>query len=218
MDDGFRDGEESVGLPRESPGGRAGVGQDPIEDVAGGGTRFWQRLAGVLMCLPAAFAAFAGDRRATWQVAALVVVTGAIGLIFANLAGVYSDLANLGLESAVPVFNAGAVPLGFVVFAAWAGIVMLTSKLFSSESVSYGGWFRALGPITVTNLLQQIPYVGWILGTLYWLVLTFVAVRTVARVSRMAAIGIMLISAIGPFAVIVFLFALLFTVRMMMLG
>lgn len=218
MDDGFRDGEESVGLPRESPGGRAGVGQDPIEDVAGGGTRFWQRLAGVLMCLPAAFAEFAGDRRATWQVAALVVVTGAIGLIGANLSGVYSDLAKLGLESAVPVFNAGAVPLGFVVFAAWAGIVMLVSKLFSSESVSYGGWFRALGPITVTNLLQQIPYVGWILGTLYWLVLTFVAVRTVARVSRMAAIGIMLISAIGPFAAIVFLFALLFTVRMMMLG
>ncbi len=132
------------------------------------------------------------------------------------------------------------MPLGFVVFAAWAGIVMLTSKLFSSESVSYGGWFRALGPITVTNLLQLIsvvgwalkpetttpflesvalqliPFVGWALSYLYWIVLTFVAVRTVARVSRLATIGIMLISAIGPFVVVGFLFALLFTVWMML--
>lgn len=212
MDDEIRDGEESVGLPRESPGGRAGVGQDPIEDVAGGGTRFWQRLAGVLMCLPAAFAEFAGDRRATWQVAALVVVTGAIEVIGANLTGLYSDLAKLGLESAVPFINAGAVPSGFVFLAVWTGIVMLVSKLFSSESVSYGGWFRALGPITVTNLLQQIPYVGWILGTLYWLVLTFVAVHTVARVSRMATIGIIVIAWIGPIALLGLLAILLIAV------
>lgn len=212
MDDGFRDSEESAGLPRDEQGAQVGYGQEPIEDAASSGTRFWQRLVGVLMCWPAAFAEFAGDRRATWQIAALVVVTGAIGVIGANLTGLYSDLAKLGLESAVPFINAGAVPSGFVVFAVWAGIVMLVSKLFSSESVSYGGWFRALGPITVTNLLQHIPYVGWILSTLYWLVLTFVAVRTVARVSRMATIGIIVIAWIGPIALLGLLAILLISV------
>lgn len=198
MDDEYRDADDAVAPPTGPHGSRGGYDQDPIEDVAGSGRLFWQRSVGVLRCSPEAFAEFAGDRRATWQVAALVVAVGAIGQIGTDLSGIYSALGELGQESQVPAMKALFVPLGFASFAIWAGIVTLVSKLFSRESVSYGGWFRALGPIAVTNVLQLIPFAGWIFGGLYWIVLTFVAIRTVARVSRMAAIGIM----VGPYLVL----------------
>lgn len=198
MDDGYRDSDETAGLPRDSQGSDVGYGQDPIEDVGGSGSLFWQRLGGVLKCSPAAFAAFAGDSRATWQIAALVVVTSAINHIGNNLSGRYSDLAEAEWGSEVLAYDVLLVPLGLVLTAAWAGIVMLVSRLFSNWSISYGGWFRSLGSISVANVLYVIPYAGWALSTLYWVVLLFFAVRTVARVSGMAAIGIMAISWVGP--------------------
>ena len=91
MDDGYRDSDETAGLARDSQGSDVGYGQDPIEDVVGSGTLFWQRLGGVLKCSPAAFVAFAGDRRATWQIAALVIVTSAI-----NQANSMFGIASLG--------------------------------------------------------------------------------------------------------------------------
>ena len=215
MDDGFRDSDESVRLPRDAQGADVGYGEDPIEDATGSGRLFWQRLVGVLRCSPAAFAEFAGDRRATWQIAAVVVVAGVVGQIAADLDGLYSALPELGLGYLVPAIKVSLVPLGFVVFAVWAGIVMLVSKLFSSASVPYGGWFRALGPITITNPLQHIPYAGWILSILYWLVLTYAAVRTVARVSRVATIGIMAIAWFGPFALLGLLVILFVSVRLL---
>ena len=208
MDDEYRERDDPAGLSRDSHGADVGYGRDPIEDAVGSGRLFWQRLAGVLRCSPAAFAEFAGDRRATWQVAALVVVAGVIGQFGTDLAGLYSTLGELGQESQVPAMKALFVPLGFLSFAVWAGIVMLVSKLFSSESISYGGWFRALGPITATDLLQLIPFAGWLLSTLYWIVLTFVAIRTVARVSSMATIGIL----VGPYVVLGLLSALFFAI------
>lgn len=163
MDDGYRDSDETGGLPRDSQGSDVGYGHDPIEDVVGSGTLFWQRLGGVLKCSPAAFAAFAGDSRANWQIAALVIVTSAINLIGNNLSGRYSDLAEAEWGSEVLAYDVLLVPLGLVFTAAWAGIVMLVSRLFSSESVSYGGWFRSLGSISVANVLYVIPYAGWAL-------------------------------------------------------
>lgn len=91
MDDEYRDADDAVTPPAGPQGSRGGYDQDPIEDVAGSGRLFWQRLVGVLRCSPAAFVEFAGDRRATWQVAALVVVVGAIGQIGTDLSGLYSQ-------------------------------------------------------------------------------------------------------------------------------
>lgn len=214
MDDGFRDSDKYAGLPRDAQGADVGYGEDPIEDAASSGRLFWQRLVGVVRCSPAAFAEFAGDRRATWQIAVLVVAIVVINAIGADLSGLYSELAKFGLESQIPFYRALAVPLGIVFVAVWAGIVMLVAKLFSSESMSYGGWFRALGPISVTSVLQLIPHAGWILSNLYWIVLTFVAVRTVARVSRMATVGIIAIAWIGPFALLGLLAVLLIAVAL----
>ena len=211
MDDGYRDSDEPVGLPRDGQGSDASYGQDPIEDVAGSGRLFWQRLVGVLKCSPAAFVAFAGDRRATWQIAALVVVTSAINHIGNNLSGRYSDLAAVEWGSEILAYDVLFVPLGVVCIAVWAGIVTLVSRLFSIRSVPYGEWFRSLGAISVANVLYLIPFAGWALSTLYWIVLLFVAVRTVARVSKMAAIGIIAISWFGP-AVVVMLLVGLFIV------
>ena len=171
--------------------------------VRGGSDRrsLWNRLVAVLKRSPGAFADIAGDRSATDQALVVLVATtvfpSVLRLVQHELGytvGIYAVPESVPWVSSPAVIEAISLATALIYVAIMAASLKLVSGWFHKESATYGGWFRSLGFISITSVLEPVPWVGWIIALGYYLVLTVAAIRELTQVRTMRAIGMLLVA------------------------
>ena len=157
---------------------------------------FLNRLVAVLKCSPEAFADVASDRSATLQAIMTIAAAGAIEALA-------SYLTVLSAPGTVHPWMPPAAVAAFVLLHALAGCTIMAgvyaaaSKVFRASTIGYGGWFRAMGFASAVSVLDQIPFVGWVLGSIYFFILQFVAAKRLTGLPIIAAICLVLIALVG---------------------
>ena len=157
---------------RRSSEFRGSIGQRALDVLK---LELWPRVLAMLKFKPGIVQEIASDPNSTKQGAIVLVAAQATSSIFSFLL--------------IPI----AVPAAFVVIAAAAGLLCLTSRLFSKQVPAYQEWLRALMFATAPRAIGLVPILGDVAGNIYTLVLMVFVTRNLARVSTEVAAVIVLL-------------------------
>jgi len=89
-----------------------------------------------------------------------------------------------------------------------AGVYHLFLKLFQAGEAGFEGTFRALAYGSAPTVLSVVPLLGWMVGSVWTLVLTIIGLKTVHRTSYarvLAAIGALLFTFVMLIGILVYL-------------
>ena len=174
---------------------------DPLGSPVDGGkntSSFGKRLAGTLRGSRHAFAEIAGDRAATWQAVAIVLVTGILSVVFGGAEFAFSASSSGSVSGGERAFVAATAPIGSLLsVAVLAFVSRIVAKRFGRQSPPFDSWFRVLGFTSAVRVLDVIPIVGWVAASIYGLVLQVAATRELASTTAWRAIAIVLMALVG---------------------
>ena len=135
----------------------------------------WNRVQGVLRLDPPVFAEIGADPSGVTQ-----------GLIVAAIAAAAANLWS-------GPFLVSSVLLYLLMAAGLAGLFSLVARMFAQGVPRYPAWLAAILFTTAPLALGIIPMFGAAVGSLYMVVLQFVAIRELGRITAGEAIMVLLI-------------------------
>lgn len=155
----------------------------------------WTRLLRALKLEAGVFEEIGQDDKATTEAVVIAIAASLIGGL-TSIAGANGT----GIGGWIFAGLIGA-PLGLLI---GTGIIFLVGKLFKGEG-EYIQLFRGFGYVSSVNAASIVPFIGWLVGLVYGLILAVRAVQEINRVSQGAALATVLI----PAAILFFLILIL---------
>ena len=131
---------------------------------------FMNRIIGVFKLDVDTFEEIEADKGATGQAALVVLI---VALVAALGSGIGASIANTSFFGSFLASLIGS----FVGWLVWSFVTYFVGTTFFGGKSDLGQMLRVIGFASAPQVLAIIPCIGWIVGTIWWLIAAFIAIR-----------------------------------------